>query len=448
MLYREAVRYLNSFTDYEKIGHEGSLPFDLDRMRELAELFSDPQESFPSIHITGTKGKGSVAAFISAVLKEAGFRAGLYTSPHLITARERIKINNEMISEDDLVFHAGEIKRKLEKENLGFSPTYFEIYTLLTFNYFRAQKIDYGIIEVGLGGRLDATNIVRPLVSVITPVSLDHTRILGESLEAIAGEKCEIIKKGCVAVSAPQDEKVMEVILKKCRALGVRLILVGKDISFSEASHDRERETFDISGKNGGYGRLAIRLLGRHQLVNAACAVGAIESLEQIISTDPNQPGRLTGGRLTGSIKEGLEKAENPARCEVIARGPYIILDGAQNRASAAALKETIKRNFDYKRLILVLGISKGKDIKGVCEELLPPADHIILTKAITERAEEPRSIARFAEGKDVILTNSVEEAMERARSLAGENDMILATGSFYVAGEVWKTQSLLYQHR
>jgi len=422
MFYREAVRYLGLFTDYEKIGYENRCVFSLDRMRHLAALFNKPQESFSSVHITGTKGKGSVAVFISAVLKEAHLRVGLYTSPHLTTPRERIKINDEMISEDDFAFHTGEIKRKLEEGSLGFSPTYFEVYTLLAFNYFRAQKIDYGIIEVGLGGRLDATNIVKPVVSVITPVSHDHGRILGGSLEAIAKEKSGIIKKGCIVVSAPQDEKVAEIIRKKCLQLGSRLILIGRDIDFSEVSHSAENEIFDVAGQKRNYGRCVIKLLGRHQIENAACAIGAIEGLDRKIAPE--------------AVRSGLKKGANPARCEIISKDPRIVLDGAQNRASAEALKKTIKRNFDYKRLILVLGISKGKDIRGVCGELLPRADHVILTKAVTERAEDPRSIARFARGKNVILTNSVSDAVEKARSLARADDVILVTGSLYVAGE------------
>ncbi|MGB2706060.1 MAG: folylpolyglutamate synthase/dihydrofolate synthase family protein [Candidatus Omnitrophota bacterium] len=450
MDYPEAVRYLDSFIDYEKIGYKGRELFNLERMWRLAEIFNNPQDSFPVIHISGTKGKGSIASFISGILKEAGFNVGLYTSPHLIEPRERIKINNETINEDDFAFCAGGIKRKLDSENLGFSPTYFEIYTLLAFNYFKAEKIDFGVIEVGLGGRLDATNIVKPLISVVTPISYDHTHILGNSLEKIAFEKSGIIKTGCVVISAPQEEEALEVIRKKCESLNTPLILVGRDVGFKEIYHDSEKEIFDIRGIFTRYKHCTSRLLGRHQVINAACAVAAIESLEKTMSpsTDPNQPRRLIRGRLTNGIKKGLEKTENPARCEVIARNPYIILDGAQNRASANALKETIKRNFNYKRLILVLGILKEKDIRGVCEELAPLADSVILTKAKIERAEEPRSIARFTKAKFVTLTDSVGEAMEKAQVSAGPEDMILVAGSFFVAGEAWKTQSLLYQHR
>ncbi len=452
---KEALQYLDSFVNYEKIGYREQGLFELGRMRRLAGLFGDPQDSFPVIHIAGTKGKGSIAAFTSSMLKSANFKTGLYTSPHLIDFRERVKFNDEMIPEADFAFHANMIKDKLEVENLGFSPTFFEIFTILAFNYFKAKKIDIGVIEAGLGGRLDATNIVNPAVSVISPISYDHTEVLGESLEKIAAEKSDIIKKGCVCISAPQDEKVLEIIREKCDSLGVKLIQAGRDIGVGEISYTDDKEVFDIRGTFGEYKACESRLIGRHQLMNAASAVAAIESLSadaadwgRLTSADPNQLRRLTKGRLTRNIKKGLEKTRNPARCEVIARNPYIIFDGAQNRASANALKETIKRNFNHKRLILILGISKEKDIKGVCEELAPLADHVILTKAMIERAEEPRSIARFVAGKNVILTNSVSEAMEKARSLAGEGDMILIAGSFYVAGEAWKTQSLLYQHR
>jgi len=447
MDYQEAIRYLGSFTDYEKIGYKGRGLFNLERMRRLAGIFNNPQDSFPVIHISGTKGKGSVASFVSNILTEAGFSVGLYTSPHLVEPRERIKVNNEMINENDFSFYTGGIKRKLDSENLGFSPTYFEIYTLLAFSYLRARKIDYGVIEVGLGGRLDATNIVKPLVSVITPISYDHTHILGNNLGKIAFEKSGIIKKGCVCVSAPQKEEALEVIRKKCKSLNAPFILAGTDMGFKEIYHDSEREIFDIRGIFARYEYCTSRLLGRHQITNAACAVGAVESLAQILSTYPYQPRMLRGARLTESIKRGLKKAENPARCEVIAKNPRVVLDGAQNRASAKALKETIKRNFDYKRLILVLGISKGKDIRGVCEELAPLAYTVILTKANIERAEEPYKIKNFIKEKKPILTNSVKEALNKSRTLANARDMILITGSFFVLGELKKSLMLHFQH-
>ncbi|MBL7157454.1 MAG: bifunctional folylpolyglutamate synthase/dihydrofolate synthase [Candidatus Omnitrophica bacterium] len=425
MNYKEALEYLNSFINYEKIGYKDRRPFKLERMFRLAEVFDNPQDTFSSVHISGTKGKGSIASFTASILTEADFNVGLYTSPHLISPRERIRLNNEAINEDDFAFYTSKIKRELKNQNLGFSPTFFEIYTILAFNYFKAKKIDYGVVEVGLGGRLDATNIVCPTVSVISPISYDHTEILGEKLEKITREKSGIIKEGRVVVSAPQKRSVLEVIRGKCTALNAKLTLIGKDINFNEIYHDDEKEIFDIRGALKNYKQCTSYLLGRHQVLNATCSVAIAENLIK------------KGAKISGkNIKIGIEKTRNPGRCEVTAKNPYVILDGAQNRASAATLKETIRRNFKYKRLILILGISKEKDIKGVCEELSGLADTIILTKAKIERGEEPRLIKKFIKREKIILTKSVKEALDKASTLVGAKDIILVAGSFFVVGE------------
>ncbi len=426
MRYEESVKFLNSFINYERIGYRDRRTFKLGRMNKLAELFGNPEENFPSIHITGTKGKGSVASFIANILKEAGFTVGLYTSPHLMDLRERIRLNGELITRDDFAFYADEIKHKLKSAKLDFSPTYFEIITMLAFIYFRAKSIDYGVIEVGLGGRMDATNIVTPLVSAISPVSFDHMHILGETLEEIAAEKAGIIKKNCVCISAPQKKGVIGVIQKKCRSVNAELILVGRDIGFKEIYRDSEKEIFDIDGTLNTYKNCTIYLLGRHQIENAACAVGIAEALVKKGIRIPDE-----------SVKKGLAMTKNVGRCEIVQKCPYVVLDGAQNRASARALMETIRRNFGFRRLILVLGISKKKDIKGVCEELIPFSDIVILTRARVERAEEPRRIQIFAGNKSTILTDSVKTAMEKARCMANADDLILVTGSFFVIGEV-----------
>lgn len=425
IFYAEAIRYLDSFVDYEKIGHKGSQSFNLERMRRLAGIFGNPERSFPVIHIAGTKGKGSTASFIANILEEAGFRVGLYTSPHVTGPRERIKINGEEISESRLAREAEIARQRLEGNDVGFDPTYFEIYTVIAFSYFREKKIDYGVIEAGLGGRLDATNIVEPVVSIITPISYDHVRILGNTLKDIASEKSGIIKRGSVAVSAPQEDEALSVIRRACESSGVRLVLVGRDISVKEIRGDCEKEIFDARGAFGDYKNCRINLIGRHQVINASAAIAAAECL------------REKGVAISAeNIKNGIEKTRIPARCEVMGKSPYLILDGAQNKASARALKETIQRNFKYEKLILVFGACKDKDIKGMCEELVPAADRIILTKAKSERGEEPAAIERFVRDKVAVITDSVEKAMREAKKAAGANDAILVTGSFFVAAE------------
>lgn len=425
MNYEKALLYLDSFINYEKIGHEKKNMFKLERMRHIADIFGNPQDSFKSVHVAGTKGKGSTAAFISRILTEAGVRVGLYTSPHLQSPREKISVNSIMISRSDFARQISEIKKMFERRKLAFLPTFFEIFTIAAFNYFRNKKIDYGVIETGLGGRLDATNIVAPRVSVISPISRDHTEILGGSLRKIAAEKIAIIKKGTFAVSAPQENRVSDMIRKKCKSLGVPLAVAGKDIKITEVAHDSGKEVFDLRTEYGCYRNCRIRLLGRHQMVNAACAVGSAEMLKK-------EEARIS----KKDIRKGLEKTKNPGRCEPISRNPYVVLDGAQNRASARAIRETIRRNFNYEHLFLILGVSKKKDIKGIVDELVPVADIIILTKANLKRAEKPSLIRKSIKGKCVIMTNSVREALSKAKSLAETNDLILITGSFFVIGE------------
>ncbi|MBN1354595.1 MAG: bifunctional folylpolyglutamate synthase/dihydrofolate synthase [Candidatus Omnitrophica bacterium] len=430
MSYREAVEYIDSFINYEKIGYggKGRDAFRLDRVGYITGLFGNPQDSFPSVHIAGTKGKGSIANFVSSILIEAGLRVGLYTSPHLISPRERIKLNNKIINEKDFSFYVGEIKNRLDNEKNKISPTFFELYTILALNYFRAKGIDFAVIETGLGGRLDATNVVKSSVSVIGSLSYDHTHLLGKTLGKIAFEKCGIIKRESTVITAPQRREAMKVIWEAAGALNARIVSVGKDITFREIYHDAEKEVFDIKGALHNYKRCTIKLLGRHQLVNACCAVGAVEALER------------KGIRISPeTVKKGMEITENPSRCQVIARKPYIVLDGAQNEASSRALIGTIKRNFKYKRLILILGVSTDKDVKGISRALAPFSDTVILTKAKVPRALDSRSIKKFIKMKNIILTDFVEEAARKALAVAGAEDLILITGSFFVTGEAVK---------
>jgi len=423
MTYPEALKYLESFINYEKIpAYPYKESLKLERVRDFLDTIDNPQDSLRCIHIAGTKGKGSTCAFIAYILRQAGYKVGLYTSPHLSDFRERIRVLHPrtkelknlrtdfegMISEKELSDFVDRLKPAIEKYNNDskYGPlSFFEVYTAVAFAYFKEKKVDLAVLETGLGGRLDATNVVRALVCAITPISYEHTQKLGSTLAEIAAEKCGIIKiPGSIVISAPQEKEAMEVIRNRCERIGAKLFEVGKDIE---------------------YHKLKSNLIGEHQLINAAVAVGAIEALSSYgvkVSID--------------EIKNGLRNTVWPGRCEVVSKDPLIILDGAQNIASAQVLKKAIKENFKYKKLILVLGISKDKDILGICREVDELADEVILTRADNPRATEPKVLAGYFKGKPAHITKDIKEAKIMAQRIAKKGDLILVTGSLFVVGE------------
>jgi dihydrofolate synthase/folylpolyglutamate synthase len=449
MTYPEAIQYLESFINYEKVlvwPYKESLK--LERIRGFLGTINNPQDSLKCIHIAGSKGKGSTCAFLTYILREAGYRVGLYTSPHLSDFRERIRIlecqsvkvskrqrENDFegtISQDELSQLVDQLKPEIEKcnKNSKYDPlSFFEVYTALAFVYFKEKKVDFAVLETGLGGRLDATNVVNPLVCAITPISYEHTQKLGNTLREIATEKVGIIKVSkCqsvkvskpIVITAPQEKEAMEVIRKKCKVVGARLYAVNKDIFYEKTA-----KGFSIMGIFDEYPNLEINLLGRHQIINATVAIGVIEALRFyniIIDTD--------------SIRAGLYNTVWPGRCEVVARNPLVVLDGAQNIASSRTLKGTIKENFKYRKLILVLGISNDKDIKGICNELSDLTDEVVLTKSTNPRATSPKVLAQYFDGKIAHKTNNVKKAKAKAFSLARKEDLILVTGSLFVVGE------------
>jgi len=429
MTYPETLEYLESFVNYERFlawPYKESLK--LERINNFLKLIGNPHDDLRCIHIAGSKGKGSTCAFIAYILREAGFKVGLYTSPHLSDFRERIRILGHkgikagghkskdfegMISRRDLMKIIIRLKARIDKysRNSKYGPlTFFEIYTAIAFVYFLEKKVDFAVLETGLGGRLDATNVVKPLACAITPISYEHTQKLGNTLREIAGEKAGIIKQKTAVISAPQAKEAMRVIEQRCKEKKARL-RVARYITKE-------------------YGRLKLGLLGRHQQVNAAVAIAAVEEL------------RNSGVRVgVDAIKDGLSKAVWPGRCEVIARNPCVVLDGAQNVASARVLKKAIRENFSasgvkYRKLILVLGISDDKDIRGICFELKDLADKVILTKAASPRATEPAVLAGNFPCKVAYLTKNVSEARKLAVKLAHKRDLILVTGSLFVVGE------------
>lgn len=429
MTYKEALGYLNSFYDYEKNPAQKIQFTNLERIKKLAHLFKNPQDSYVSLHITGTKGKGSTAFMLSRILKESGFKVGLYTSPHISDVRERIKINNKKISKEDLTDLVKKVSFAIKTLGSSFNPSFFEVYTLLAFEYFRQKRVDFAVFEVGLGGRFDATNIIKPLACAMTPISYDHMNELGPRLEDITREKAEIIKEGVsLCIASPQKRRVMEIIRNKCRETKVPLCVVGKDIKFTGKKHSSETEKFDINTKAAAYKDLEISLLGAHQIINCATAIGLAEA---VISKGYDIP--------RSAIYGGLEGSTLSSRCEVVKQAPITIIDGAHNRESARALKETLARNFKFKGLILILGLSRDKDIKGVCGELSGIADNIILTKTHSARAAEPQYIQNFLKDKKTVVSRNIKEAYNISKEIAGVDDIIVITGSFYLAGEAKK---------
>ena len=440
MTYTEAVRYLETCTDYEQItAYHYRESFGLARFKNFLETIGNPQKRLNCIQVAGTKGKGSTCAFIAYILKESGFKVGIYTSPHLADFRERIRILRPsatdktrrqpefegMIPRQELGRLVGKLKPAIEKFNKARRSTalsFFEALTALAFLHFKEARVDFAVLETGLGGRLDATNAVDSLVCAISPIGYDHTQQLGGSLVRIAREKAGIIKTGCrFVVSAPQEKDVLRVLRDKCTSLGARLFLVGKDIKWQ-----RENGGFALDGIGVRFPKLKTTLIGEHQIVNAASAVGTIEALRGYdLKIDP------------GSIKKGISRTHWPGRCEVIQRRPLVVLDGAQTANSAAALSKTIKENFKYRKLFLVFGISADKDIEGVAKHLAGLADRVILTKADIRRAATPAKLARYFNPVSVLgQAASVEEARARVLGLAGKQDLILVTGSLYVVGE------------
>jgi dihydrofolate synthase/folylpolyglutamate synthase len=428
MTYQDVLEYLESFIDYEKTPVENySCAFKLDRVERLLASLGDPHKGLKVIHVAGTKGKGSTSALIASILNEANLRVGLYTSPHLISFRERIMVDGRMIDEEALIRIVAENKPHFERLR-GERLSFFEVYTAVAFLYFKEMRVDLAVLEVGLGGRLDATNVADSLISVITPISLEHTHILGETLGKIAKEKAAIIKRDSFCVSAPQEKEVLDVIEDDCRQRGSRLYLVGREIQIDKVRFDKSKQYFNIWGRSQEYPLLELGLMGAHQVVNAAAAIGAIEALKAYDIFIPQE-----------SVKQGVAKTRWPGRMEVMREEPLIILDGAQNVASAKALTEAVERHFVREKLILVLGISYDKDIKGVCETLSSFASQVILTRADNPRAAEPGILEKYINNKPVQTFSNTKDALESACEKATKDDIILIAGSLYLVGEMRK---------
>jgi len=393
--------------------------FGLKVITELLSRMGNPQNSFKTILIAGTNGKGSTAAMTSAILSSAGYKVGLYTSPHLVDVRERIVINGKKISRKEFNRTIAYAKDKIQQP-----VTYFEILTAAAFVYFQNQKVDIAVLEVGLGGRLDATNVCKPLVSVITNIALEHTLYLGDTLESIAREKAGIIKQNGICLTAAGQKKVLEILENICLRRRAKIYCLGRDIKIKK----QKDGFFTYQGFNRNLKNLTIPLQGDHQLSNAALALAAVELCEK------------KGFRIDdAAIYSGLKNTHWEARLEVLQNDHIFLLDGAHNPAGINALCRSLKKDFSYRRLILIFGSLADKDYRRMLRKIVPLAKIIILTQLKTKRAVSVNDIMETVKkmGYPAIVTENVKQAIERAQAVAKKQDLICATGSFYLAGEV-----------
>ncbi len=431
MTYQQVLQFLNSFLNYEQItAYQYPGSFSLDRMEKLLAQLGNPHRRYPVLHIAGTKGKGSTCAFAASILTAAGLKTGLYTSPHLISFPERIRVDGRSISEEEL-------ERVVERLRpfAGKDLTFFEVTTACAFLHFQQAGVEAAVVEVGLGGRLDATNLVQPEVAAIMPISLDHMPKLGNTLAQIAREKAGILKRGVPTVIAPQAEEALQIIEETASLRGAELHRVDREVRIesAEISLSGSLATFQTPVKS--YVGLRIPLLGRHQLANAAAAIRMME----LFFERGRAPLGSKGARsLEICVREGIARTEWAGRCQIIPGEPPLLLDGAQNAESARALKAAAGELFPGRKISLVVGASQEKDLEGMARVWGPWADRIFLTQAGAPRAESAQRLREvfIPFHPSVALAGSVEEALQRAAEAAGPDGLVVVTGSLFVVGE------------
>lgn len=424
MDYQEALFWIHS------IGGKFGINQGLERIELLLHYLGSPHKKLKYLHIGGTNGKGSTAAFAASVLEAAGYRVGLYTSPYLEQFTDRMAINGKDVSEERLAALVERVKPLAEKvaaESPYGHPTEFEVVTALAFCYFAEESPDIVVLEVGLGGRLDATNVVEPLVTVLTTISLEHTQILGDTIEAIAREKAGIIKAGSPVVTQARGS-ALDVFRSTCREKHVPLFVLGEDFRVEKISSNLEGQTFHYRGLQHNFSHLQIRLLGDHQLSNAATALAALELLEEKGFFLPEE-----------AFRRGLNAARWPGRLEVMRRSPLVVVDGAHNLEAFQSLRQTLKSTFFYRRLILVLGLLGDKAKEEILKEILPLADILIVARPNSPRAADPRELAALAQkmfSLPVYVEEEISEAVKTALSLAKAPDLVLVAGSLYLISD------------
>lgn len=451
--YEETKTFFLGAIDYERISKYkyNSSSFSLERMEQLLDVARNPHHDLKTIHIAGTKGKGSTAIMIASILQEARLKVGLFTSPHLINLEERIKVNGKDISKKAICESTDILRPYIEKErkkDIYRSPTFFETLTAISLIFFKKEAVDVAVMEVGLGGRLDSTNVISPLVSVITSIGFDHTDKLGTTLGQIAGEKAGIIKGKTPVVSSPQKDEALCVIQETCNKKKSRLNLVGRDITIETArSFDGRRQPSnkdsavfgsfcDISTANNRYKELFVPIPGEHQIVNCACAIGAAEIA---IESLPDYKADLYN-EMDGVVRNSLQSVKCPGRIEIVSQHPLIIVDSAHTVESIRALKDTIKEYIKPNKITLMFGISQDKDITGILNEILPSVNTAIFTTTGNPRSANPSDLKETLKrdiNKPCYSTDNIKEGLDIAIKVTDKSDMICITGSTFLAGEV-----------
>ena len=447
MDYEQALEWVMSFWEPARTKEQEMAlrPLKVARMGSLLERLGSPHLEYPSVLVAGTKGKGSTAAFVAEGLRAAGYRVGRYTQPHLIDWRERTWVDGGFIAPDEVAALASSMRREVEalSGSMG-SPggfTTYEVGSALTLLYFAKKQVDIAVLEIGVGGRLDALNAVDPVLSVVTSISFDHTDVLGHTLGEIATEKAGIFRAGVAAVSSPQQPEAEKALRQVADEKGARLYLVGREDAICTArggSGKAKRRAadwvwregadpgaIDVCGPFGAIERLHVALLGDHQRDNAAVAVAALQLLEK------------QGFRVSAdAMRRGLAQVEWPGRVQLLRENPAVVVDAAHNADSAERLAETLRKHYQGRRLILVFGASADKDVAGMARVLGPIADLVIATSSGHRRAADvERLAAEFASSRAVELEPDAVRALGRAVALASADDLVLVTGSVFLVG-------------
>lgn len=434
--YRSAINYLNTRTNYEKMVRVGynHTNFNLSRMQRLAAALGNPQREFKSIHIAGTKGKGSTAYMIAAMLRQAGFKVGLYTSPHFLSIRERIVVDGRQVSETEFGKLIARVAPAVDKI-ASDGATFFEIITAAAFLHFMDKGVDIAVIETGLGGRLDSTNIIKPEVCAITNISYDHMAQLGNTLEAIAEEKAGIFKPGVPVVTCHQAAGVKRVLRDQAAKTGCEISFIGDDVEFSyrfESSRITGPHTrVCMATRATRFDHVQVPLLGEHQAHNCGIALGVIDVLRKQ-GLDISEQDAI----------DGLAHVSVRGRLELIREEPRTVVDGAHNAASIAALMRAIGQNIAYDSMVVIFGCSTDKDITGMLKELQLGADKVIFTSTGPTRSADPHELLqRFQEksNKMAMVEPELKDAFRVATTCVSRDDLVCITGSVYLVGRAMR---------